>query len=563
MNRKNNDTSCSVKRKGSLFAFIKRNSFACISFFLIFVLLMSSTYAWFTIQDSAKLKFEPFAMESSTGLRVNEGEAITNVITVENVKLSEASSVDGRNIYFPTSTNVNSCDTLDMKFREGSVGDQNTHYVYKNFTLTGDSEFTNIFIKSYKIEVDDQVFDGGTGVVYVNGKPHHQVEKKECPIRIAFIEDSADTPFHIDPTAIVDQHAKNYNAIDSISSNGTPFLKMTDAKSFSKYYFGYNQPLVSLFGTESKEMTMVAWLECTANKDVCDRYAEKNVSITIDLESNFSDYDRIEFIDDTIGDTDINKKHWINSNGSCIVAMSYKDSDNVVKTVVMNAISDTHWYSYMPSDIKSNISFYRYSLHEETIFNSWHTRVDINKELSGKASGWLSNDYKRTLEESRGDSLVYTAKRGNGYGDVSSTDPDLQMKRLSPCIGFWNLEGGSEGGGGEPGGGESGGGSSIVSISLAINVIKTKQWMINDLRSGANFYAVIDGKEYKLTTNTQNYDFCKVDGLNITKGSVLTHFVLKNSYFTKTVNLRDGSITLDRNNNYNFKVNNSDQLEPN
>ena len=155
---------------------------------------------------------------------------------------------------------------------------------------------------------------------------------------------------------------------------------------------------------------------------------------------------------------------------------------------------------------------------------------------------------------------MYTAKRGNGYGDVSSTDPDLQMKRLSPCIGFWNLEGGSEGGGGESGG-ETGGGSSILNISFSINV--TKRWMINDLRSGANFYAVIDGKEYKLTTNTDNYDYCMVDGLNIAKGSVLTHFVLKSSNFTKHVNLRDGSVTLNTNYNYNYKVNNDDKLEPN
>ena len=74
-----------------------------ISLFLTFSVLVTSVFSWMTVNDTASVDSELLTMNASSGLRVNEGESITNVISIDNVTLSEASSVDGRNIYFPVS----------------------------------------------------------------------------------------------------------------------------------------------------------------------------------------------------------------------------------------------------------------------------------------------------------------------------------------------------------------------------------------------------------------------------------------------------------------------------
>ena len=365
-----------------------------VSLFLSMILFASSSFAWFTVKDTATISSDDLAMNASAGLRVNEGESISNVITLDNVYLSEVSSVDGRNMFLPTSGNYSS-ETSDMFFREAGVGDQNQYFAYKNFTLTGDSDVTAIYIKGYNIEVDDQVFNGGIEIEYdSSGKPVAQVKKDQCPVRIAFIFDSAEDPIVIDPTALVDKHVKNYNAIQSITSSGSPITQITDATSFSNHFFSYNNPLVTLHGSESKDVTMVVWLESTAGSEICDRYADKKVSVNIELESNFSDTDVIMFVDDTLPDNENAGEDgytWINPDGSCIVAMSYYDTvSKSNKTVVMYEIDETHWRAPIPRTVVTDISFYRFSLEDEIIYNAWYTKEGVNNGISSNASKWLS-----------------------------------------------------------------------------------------------------------------------------------------------------------------------------
>ena len=69
-----------------------------------------------------------FSLESSAALRVNDGqEDLSNHLVVKNFKLEEASSVDGRNMFFPSEGNFKD-STSAMKFREGTAGDRNKTY---------------------------------------------------------------------------------------------------------------------------------------------------------------------------------------------------------------------------------------------------------------------------------------------------------------------------------------------------------------------------------------------------------------------------------------------------
>lgn len=478
-----------------------------ISLFLSFVVLITSTISWFTIVQTVSVKSNVFTMYSSSGLRVNEGEDISNHIYLDDIYLYESSSVDGRNMFFPTKGTFSS-NTSSMIFREGTAGDCNKTYIHKNFTLFGDSAVTHIYVKSYNITVDDQVFNGGTEITYdSSGKPLAQVKKQECPVRIAFISDSAEDPIVIDPTALVDGHVKNYNAVKSVN-NGVPSTQLTDASSFSNHYFSYEDPLFELIGTEPLEVTMVVWLEGTGGN--CDKYEGKKISIDIELESNYSDTDVIYFIDDTQPDNDGLKPEtnpdaykWINQKGDCIVTMAYYDiNDKMNKTVVMKAVSDTKWYAPIPKNVIKNISFYRYSLTDEVIYNAWYTEDDINDKLSDIASGWLGQ-MGRQLQESReiqgseNNSVVYTAKRGNGYGVTEN-----ESQRLSPCIGFWDYTG-SSGGGSSGGGGTSTG---DITINATLKDCTSSGWVYTNANAYDSLYIVFDnGTDYKMTIIGSHY----------------------------------------------------------
>lgn len=549
-----------------------------VSLFLSMVLFSGSTFAWFIARDTATIVSDELEMNASAGLRVNEGEEISNVISLDNLCLSEVSSVDGRNMFLPVSGNYTS-ETAEMIFREASVGDQNEYFAYKNFTLTGDSELTQIYVKSYNIEVTDTngttyKYNGGTEINYdENKKPVSQVPKVECPVRIAFISDSADSPIVIDPTALVDEHVTNYHAINTISADGRASVQKTDYTSFSNHYFSYNDPLFELFGSESKNVTMVVWLECTSSTAVCDKFANATVSVDVELESNFSDTEIIYFVDETIGDSDNSGVYqWINPDDSCIVTMAYYDeNDNTTKTVVMNAISNTKWYAPIPKGITTNIYFYRYSLTDEVIYNAWYTSPNVNSAISSTVDGWLDaySSHGGALQTDRGTGTTYTALRGNGYGDVDENDSQLQLKRLSPCIGFWDYESDNTGGGGDDSGGggnDSGNTGGNISIGIAVNIPDGKAWISDNLKNGYKMYAIIstDGveKAHELTTNTNDYKRCETKNLMLQKGAILKRFELRSSYGdTKSLSIASGNITLDKSWNYTFEINNSDKAE--
>ena len=161
----------------------KKLAISYASLFLAFTFMLVTTMAWFTVKDTENINSQTFSLESSAALRVNDGEEdLSNHIVVKDFKLEEASSVDGRNMFFPSEGNF-SDSTSAMKFREGTAGDRNKTYVYKDFKLNADSDMTNVYIKGYNITVvaaDGKTvlgkFDGSTEIKYDGETPVDQRE---------------------------------------------------------------------------------------------------------------------------------------------------------------------------------------------------------------------------------------------------------------------------------------------------------------------------------------------------------------------------------------------------
>ena len=530
----------------------KKLAISYVSLFLVFTLVLVTTMAWFTVKDTASINSQAFSLESSAALRVNDGqEDLSNHLVVKDFKLEEASSVDGRNMFFPSEGNFKD-STSAMKFREGTVGDRNKTYVYKDFKLNADSDMTNVYIKGYNITIvsadrktDLGKFDGSTEIIRDDkGVPVNQKVYDPCPLRLAFITDSSKTPTVIDPSALIDEHAKNYNAVSSTNMVGSPTTKLSSCKTFSDFYFYSGESLFTLLGQKPLDVTLVAWFEgAYEDQSVYDKYAGASVTIDVELESNYNDMEAITFIDKTKGD-DGKENPWIKTN-DCIVTMQYKDTDATQKTVVMKDLGEVNgyntWTAALPKDVITDISFFRFSTTNNIIYNSWHTKKDVNNELSDTAKGWIDDNVDNKdlypLQESRivngNRSLVYTARRGNGYGKTDST-----FERLSPCIGYWDYS---------PGGSTvetttpstttptSGGGSSEdpkINTGVYLDIPGNKQWLRDYLKSGDYKPYVVYKYEGKETNHLMQFNSdgsrCTLDNCIAPRGSRVIGFKFVN-----------------------------------
>lgn len=471
----------------------KKVTTSYVALFLVLSIFAVSTFSWFTIRDTATIDSDPFSLESAAGMRVNKGEEIRNTITVKQAKLKEASSVDGRNMFFPVDRGYGdkgqSVDTNEMKFREGTVGDKNNGYIYSDFTLTGQTGGqVEVYVKSYKVEVKNkntgntEVYDGATHItVDSNNKPStYLAYQNPCPIRIAFIRNSAEASTVIDPTAIIDNYADECQAVSSVNSLGSATTTKAKGRSFSDYYFGTGAPLFTLDGLKSQNITMVAWLEATGEN--CDAYEGQDVSITVELESNWKDMEYVTFVDKTKGDADNDENtelRWV-GNAGCFLVMTYYDENfaNPKSVVMSESKSDGNkpieWIAYLPKDKITNISFMRYSKVKEKIkldgtndvevgriYNVWHTTADVNTWIAANKSGngkkaydWSLDINKNGLQTYRTDDgtatgnkeNTYYAVHGNGYGDTHTV-----AENVAPCIGYWGTKyANSSGGSVEP-----------------------------------------------------------------------------------------------------------------
>lgn len=546
------------------------------SLFLAVIILVTGTVSWFTVHDTASIDSENLRFDSSTGLRVNDGEDLTNHIRFDDFTLAEASSVDGRNLYFPT-TGTFSDQTELMKFREGNVGDKNQKYAYKDFTLSGERD-TKVYVKSYKVVIgegeDAVTFDGAPEIITANGKPDgkpiKQVRKPECPVRIAFITDSSEKPVVFDPTALVTQHAKDYDAVNFTDDSGNALTAVSTATAFSKYYFNYvtGEPIYTLTDSRTINATMVVWLEGTGNN--WEQYAGKKISVDVELESNWSEMESVEFVDQTLNDNNESLGQWVDGkddNGQpCLLIMSYTDLiSGATKAVIMDKKQDHVWTAPIPKNVVTNISFYRYSQSEDTIFNAWHTNKNVMSQISDGVNGWISSDgiFKQDLETSRKDAAtgkiytVYTARRGNGYGKVEENDSQKDEKRLSPCVGYWNYTG-SGSGATEPTTTQpviSGDKVRVNGISLEV---QSEAWR-NKIREKQYAVFVVFQNGYILSLPATGSFYYEVKNTDV-PNSKITGMLFKNTNESETASLSVLE-SPQTNGQYNFKLRESGALE--
>ena len=139
-----------------------------VTFFLLFSLIIGSSYAWFMDDKVSHVTEDYITIAADEGLRMEYGgnKLLSEPIQIHSVanKLSECSSVDGRDIFFPTSdfagekALTSDLETEDLIFRCAGANDKNTNYISVDFTLTSDSS-TGVWISN------ESYISGGASVV--------------------------------------------------------------------------------------------------------------------------------------------------------------------------------------------------------------------------------------------------------------------------------------------------------------------------------------------------------------------------------------------------------------
>lgn len=383
----------------------KRNLFkgaakSYVSLFLVGTLVAVGTVSWLIAKDNVSIETPVMELKSANGIHDDQMQTRHTELTIPEFRLEEASSIDGRNIYFPVSTvnNVNdataavvattkaseSSDTLvnwtttnsnmkaqteAMRFREGNAGDKNKRYAYVDTTINAAGGTTKVWLKGYNIKLGSNEYKDEIEISYnASGKPTGQSfpNPYSCPIRIAIIDDSGHTPKVFDPAAKITEYANNTYAVMSVNSEGVPTTRLTSLKSFSEYYYGTNNPLFEIEPGHSINMTVVAWLEGT--HPYARNFIGQTMTVSLEIETNVSAMEDIYLHDWTIGDTyndyqgNVTQSNyidagnytkvesgevkcqgkWLASDGVDI-AMSYYDQyANTYKTVMMTELDSTN-----------------------------------------------------------------------------------------------------------------------------------------------------------------------------------------------------------------------------
>ncbi len=123
----------------------------------VIILICVSTFAWFIFAENNKVDTDVISVEPDSGLEIdfndaNENDYVNIWNYLNEFQFEPVTSLDGRNIFVPTTGTFNAVDTSKMKFREATVNDMNSKYINIDFTLTNNgTEDMPVFLshKSY------------------------------------------------------------------------------------------------------------------------------------------------------------------------------------------------------------------------------------------------------------------------------------------------------------------------------------------------------------------------------------------------------------------------------
>lgn len=174
------------KRKSTKSKFETSRLIPIIAIVEALVLIAISTFAWFFLVKNKTVSSGIITVNADSGLDIDFKDAdkssyldIFDYIDEEQFCFEPATSVDGKNIYFPTSGSFDNTNTSQMRFREDTVNDLNSKYIDIDFTLSNTTE------------EPIQVFLSNNSSFQIKDEKNNKVNGKA--LRIAFYNNDGNT----------------------------------------------------------------------------------------------------------------------------------------------------------------------------------------------------------------------------------------------------------------------------------------------------------------------------------------------------------------------------------
>lgn len=310
-----------------------------ITVLLLFSLIVGGTYAWFMDDKISFVSEDYITIAADEGLRMeyDNNKLLSEPIQIDNVanRLSECSSLDGRDIFFPISdfakgnTLAADFETDDLLFRSAGVNDKNTNYISIDFTLTSDSS-TGVWLSNES---------------YISGVASEVV-------RISLDKNDGTTPLVFDSTETGREYV--HQVVSNIDNSGavTDFAAQTPL-AFGDYYYGNvsDNVLFHMEPGDKLDMTMTVWLEGADDDCSSSVYDKNDLAIHIKFATGVNDAKLITFVDDTY-------EKWISDSDKYMYVQD-KDSAAFYEMIPSKDLENDHtWNVYLPKTVE-NIQFVR------------------------------------------------------------------------------------------------------------------------------------------------------------------------------------------------------------
>ena len=339
---------------------LKHVLMSLISLILALILLTTMTFSWFSVKTS-NLLANNFTLDCGKGLRVNDsGTSQLSFMQIEK-NLIPASSVDGRNLFFPTDGTDFSNITQNMTFRSANVGDKNQNYIQIDFSLTAQQNHTALYINTDK-----------TSIKVRNTNPQTEYSTTQAAaLRSALWSSTAEngvpnTPIVFNPTS----NTVYTTAVADVDRATGSFLAGGPqvAHSFSEYSFG-GTPVATLSANVETKFSYIIWLEGTDPK-CTDRVIGKDIQIELAFTTSWDKTISIRFEDKTEDPQNSDNKYLIknlldNENYSLVLRYFEVDGNGTQSTSYSDfnmykfedSADNRIWHCNIPGDMRKNIYF--------------------------------------------------------------------------------------------------------------------------------------------------------------------------------------------------------------
>lgn len=405
---------------------IRKLIMSIISLVIASIVLATTTFSWFSIKTST-LTASQFKLDCGKGLRVNDTGTSELSFSKDDQNLIPASSVDGRNIFFPTDGSDFSSTTSSMTFRSANVGDKNVNYIQIDFTLTAQQNHTALYIN----DVDDKgVTKTSLRVANKTNNGKHiesdwsvsQAAALRSALWCSTEEDGVpNTPIVFNPTSKTVRTA----AVASVDRSSGAYAGdgRQVAHAFSEYAFG-GTPVAILQKNVETKFSYIVWLEGTDPK-CTDKIINKDIEIKLAFTTSWDKTQTIRFKDETTN-SDVKQlvdvQHYsLSLHYEENVANGSSTDFNMYKYIDSNG---SEWSCNIPGDMINKISFI---LRPPTDSDGkvYEFRVDYN------------------------DNTQYTYNRRSNRQYIAKFKNDSST---GDCTGYWKAIGDSDGSGHDNGG---------------------------------------------------------------------------------------------------------------